>query len=127
MKQIGKLALAVLAGFTLGAGGIELVQAQAAKKPAYVVAEPVVTDLPAFQAYGPRAAESIKAANGHFLARGKPDVKEGAPAAGNIVIIAFDSLDEAEKWYSTPPYKDLIAERQKAANTRLYIVEGEPR
>jgi uncharacterized protein (DUF1330 family) len=33
-------------------------------------------------------------------------------------------MADAEKWYSTPPYKDLIPLRQKAASTRLYFVEG---
>jgi uncharacterized protein (DUF1330 family) len=42
------------------------------------------------------------------------------------VITSFDSLPDAEKWYSTPPYKDLVAERQKSAKTRFYIVEGVP-
>jgi len=47
-------------------------------------------------------------------------------AQGNIVIIAFDSLADAEKWYNEPPYHPLIAERQKAADTRLCLVEGMP-
>jgi len=41
-----------------------------------------------------------------------------------IVVLAFDSLADATKWYSTPPYKDLIPEREKAAKSRVYIVEG---
>jgi hypothetical protein len=35
-------------------------------------------------------------------------------------------MADAEKWYSTPPYHPLIAERQKAAKTRLYFVLGLP-
>jgi uncharacterized protein (DUF1330 family) len=35
-------------------------------------------------------------------------------------------MTDAEKWYTEPPYHPLIAERQKAAKTRLYIVEGAP-
>ena len=42
------------------------------------------------------------------------------------MITSFASLADAEKWYSTPPYKDLVAERQKSANARFYIVEGVP-
>lgn len=41
-------------------------------------------------------------------------------------MVAFDSLADAEKWYSTPPYSDLIPERQKAATSQVYIVEGLP-
>jgi hypothetical protein len=47
--------------------------------------------------------------------RDKPEAKEGDPPQGTYFIVAFDSLADAKKWYSTPPYKDLIPERQKAA------------
>jgi len=43
-----------------------------------------------------------------------------------MVVIAFESLEDAERWYSTPPYKDTIPLRQRSANTRLFFVEGEP-
>ena len=44
----------------------------------------------------------------------------------NYVIVAFDSVADAEKWYCTPPYKDLIPERQKAAKSNVFIVGGLP-
>ena len=83
-----------------------------------------VSDPPAFQAYAKKATETVKAAGGRFLVLGKAGTKEGAPANGTIVIAAFDSLADVEKWYDSPAYKPLIAERQKAAKTRLYFVEG---
>jgi uncharacterized protein (DUF1330 family) len=126
MKQAAKLTLTLLAGFALGAGAIQGLKAQTGKTPAYVVAEVEVTDPPAYQAYLAKAVDSLKGYNSRIITRAKPDVKEGAPAQGNIVIATFDSLADAEKWYSTPPYKDLIPERQKSAKTRLYIVEGVP-
>jgi uncharacterized protein (DUF1330 family) len=126
MKQAAKLALTLLAGFALGAGAIQGLHAQGGKAPAYVVAEVEVTDPPAYQAYLKKAVDSLNAYNSRIIVRAKPDVKEGAPTWGNIVIATFASLEDAEKWYSTPPYKDLIAERQKIAETRLYIVEGVP-
>ena len=30
------------------------------------------------------------------------------------------------RWYGSSPYKELIAERQKAARTRLYLIDGMP-
>ncbi|MBV8493512.1 MAG: DUF1330 domain-containing protein [Alphaproteobacteria bacterium] len=127
MRQAATLILAGFAGFALGAGLIEGLHAQANNPtPAYVVAEVEVTDPPAYAAYLKSAIESLAPYRARVVARGKPDVKEGAPPQGNIVMVAFDSVADAEKWYSTPPYKDLIAERQKSAKTRLYIVEGVP-
>jgi uncharacterized protein (DUF1330 family) len=126
MKQPVTLALAGLAGFALGAGTIEGLHAQAGKAPAYAVAEIEVTDPPAYQAYLGKAIDSLKPYNAHIITRAKPVAKEGPAPQGNVVITRFDSLADAEKWYSTPPYKDLIAERQKAAKGRFYIVEGVP-
>jgi uncharacterized protein (DUF1330 family) len=127
MKQAALLGLAGFAGFALGAGVIEGLHAQANKPaPAYVVAEVEVTDPPVYAAYLKSALDSLAPYRARVVARGKPDVKEGAPPQGNIIMVAFDSVADAEKWYSTPPYKDLIAERQKSAKTRLYIVEGVP-
>ena len=126
MKQTAKLTLTLLTGFALGAGAIQGLHAQApAKKPAYVVAEVQVTDPPVFQDYAKKAGETIKAARGHVLVPpSNAESKEGAPLAGKIVVLAFDSLADAEKWYNEPPYHPLIAERQKAAKTRRYFVEG---
>ena len=126
MKQAATLALVSLAGFALGTGALEGLHAQAGKAPAYAVAEIEVTDPPAYQAYLGKAIESLKPYNAHIITRAKPVAKEGPAPQGNVVITRFDSLADAEKWYSTPPYKDLIAERQKAAKGRFYIIEGVP-
>ena len=126
MTQAAKLALTVPAGFALGAGAIQGLHAQAGKKPGYVVAEVEVTDAPAFQAYAAKVPDTLKPYQGRFIARGKSEAKEGDAPHGTVVILAFDSMADAEKWYSTAPYKDLIPEREKAAKSRVYFVEGLP-
>jgi len=126
MKQTAKLVLTLLAGFALGAGAIQALHAQGVKRPAYVIAEVEVTDALGFQAYAAKVPDTLKPYNARIVVRGKPESKEGAAPQGSIVMVAFDSLADAEKWYSTPPYSELIPERQKAATTRLYIVEGLP-
>jgi uncharacterized protein (DUF1330 family) len=126
MTQGAKLVLTALAGFALGGGAIQGLHAQAGKAPAYAIAKIEVTDPPAYQAYLAKAIDSLKPYNAKIIVRAKPDAKEGPAPQGNVVITRFDSLADAEKWYGTPPYKDLIAERQKAAKGRFYIVEGVP-
>ena len=126
MKHTARLTIALLAGFTLGAGAMNVLQAQGVKKPAYVVADVAVSDVPAFQAYAAKVPEPLKPYNARIIVRAKPEAKEGEAPQGNIVMIAFDSLADAEKWYSTPPYSELIPLRQKAAKSQLYIVEGLP-
>jgi uncharacterized protein (DUF1330 family) len=126
MTRASKFALCLIAGFLAGAGAIETLHAQSQKKPAYLVAEVEITDQPAFQAYQKKAGETLKPYQVRVLANGKADVKEGAAASGSTIILAFDSMADAQKWYGTSPYKELIADRQKAAKTRLYFVEGVP-
>jgi uncharacterized protein (DUF1330 family) len=114
------------AGFAGMAGVINASQAQGAKKPAFVIANVDVTDPAAFSAYAAKVPETLKAYNGRLMVRSKPISKEGAAPAGTIVLIAFDSLADAEKWYASPEYRPLIPERERAAKTQLYMVEGLP-
>jgi uncharacterized protein (DUF1330 family) len=126
MHQNAKLAVAPLVGVAIGAGAIGGLKAQGTKKVAYVIAEVEVTDQPAFQQYTANVPATLVPYHGHIIVRGKPDAREGTPLTGNIVIVAFDSLADADRWYSTPPYSELIPERQRASKSRVYIVEGVP-
>jgi uncharacterized protein (DUF1330 family) len=98
----------------------------AAKRPAYVIAEVEVTDSAVFHEYVSKAVPTLAAANARILTRGKAHPKEGTAPVGEIVIVAFESLEDAERWYGNSPYADTIPIRQRSANTRLFIVEGEP-
>jgi uncharacterized protein (DUF1330 family) len=126
MKSTIKLLVTLLCGAAIGAGISQGLRAQGEKKPAYLVAEVEVTDPAAFQSYAAKVPATLAAYHGRYIVRGKAEGKEGDPPHGNIVILAFDSVADAAKWYSTPPYKDLIPEREKAAKSRVYIVEGLP-
>jgi uncharacterized protein (DUF1330 family) len=97
------------------------------KRPAYVIAEVEITDSAVFQEYVAKAVPTLAAANARIIARGKAHSKEGTAPVGEIVIVAFESLDDAQRWYDNSPYSDTIPIRQRSANTRLFIVEGEPR
>lgn len=94
------------------------------KRPAYVIAEVEITDPDAFQAYVAEAVPTLAPFGGRIIANAAPDAKEGARSAGNIVMVAFDSMEDAQKWYHSDAYGPAIKMRQRAANTRLFIVEG---
>ena len=126
MRQTAKLATTLLVGIAVGAGVINTLQAQGAKKPAFVIADVEVTDQSAFSAYAAKVPDTLKPYNGRIVVRSKPIPKEGAAPKGSIVLIAFDSLADAENWYTSPSYTPLIPEREKAAKTQLFIVEGMP-
>lgn len=124
MKTNHKLTLGVLAGFLIGlAGGI--IRAQQAKSPpGYVVAEVEVTDLATMQNYGEKVPETLAPFNHHYVVRSsKIQSLEGEPPKG-LVVIAFDSVEKAREWYDSPAYQAIKPIRQRAANSRIFIVEG---
>jgi uncharacterized protein (DUF1330 family) len=127
MKRGTKSVIGLLGMFTAGVGGISALHAQATKKPAYIIADVDITDQAGYQAYGAKVPPTLKAYNGRIIVRGKPSPKEGATPQGIIVMLEFDSLAEAEKWWASPEYSALIPDRQKAAKAQIYIVEGLPR
>ena len=126
MRQTAKLVLTLVAGIVIGAGSIPILKAQTAAHPAYVVAEVHVTDPAGFMNYVKQVPGTLAAYHGKTVARALPDVREGRPPDGDIVIIAFDSLQDANRWYGSPEYSKLIPLRQQAATTRLMIVDGLP-
>ena len=91
--------------------------------PAYVIGEAHVFNPEAMKPYGPMIVASVKKYGGRYLARGaRPEVLEGGPAH-NILIIEFDSADQARRWYASPEYQAAKAVRQGNSNLRLVLVE----
>jgi uncharacterized protein (DUF1330 family) len=48
---------------------------------------------------------------------------EGTPPDG-VVILEFDSVEDAKAWYYDPAYQEAVVHRLKAADYRGVIVEG---
>jgi len=126
MKTNHKLALAVLAGVTIGIVGAGAIHAQQVKAPAaYVIAEVEITDPTALQKYGEKAPGTLAAFNGHYLvAGGKVQTLEGEAPKGYIVVIGFDSVEKARGWYDSPAYDAIKPIRQRATKSRLLLAEG---
>jgi uncharacterized protein (DUF1330 family) len=129
MNMNGNLALAVLAGISIGAVGVMVVHAQEAKPPAaYLIAEVEITDRAAFQKYAEKVPETLEPFKGnfHYVVRGgKTQALEGQPPKG-IVVIAFDSTEKALAWYNSPAYAAIKPIRQGASVTRMFMAEGLP-
>jgi uncharacterized protein (DUF1330 family) len=54
------------------------------------------------------------------------EVVEGMIRPKSVVVVEFDTLDQARKWYASPEYAKAIPMRQRAASSSLVIVEGLP-
>ncbi|SEO82602.1 DUF1330 domain-containing protein [Aquisalimonas asiatica] len=92
---------------------------------AYWLALVDVDDEAAYKEYAQRAPAAIEAYGGRVLARGGRRVGlEGAEPPGRVVIIEFDSVEQAEACFNSPEYQAARALRSDAADARFMIVEG---
>jgi len=96
---------------------------------AYVIAELVITDPAAYEAYRKEVLPSVQSFDGQFLVRGGTRIQcEGVDAAHHdqmrTVILEFPSLQKAQAWYESAAYTELKLMRQAASQGRLFIVEG---
>ena len=128
MRTASKVALALMAGVGIGAGSVVAVHAQQEKTvPGYVIAEVEVNDMATIQRYGEKVPETLAPFHHKYLVRSRNiQTLEGEAPKGGIVEIQFDSVEKAREWYDSPAYAAIRPLRQKAANSRIFIVEGLP-
>src|SRR5271155_4265193 len=90
MKTNYRLALAVLAGVSIGIAGAKAMHAgQVTPPPAYVISEVDAMDLAGLQKYGEKVGDTLAPFNGHyhFLVGGRAKVQApgGGPPKGVVV------------------------------------------
>jgi uncharacterized protein (DUF1330 family) len=126
MRTQYAIALAVIAGFGLGAVSIHTLHAQA-KPPVFVVAEIDVSNPEAYaKEYVPKAQALIKKHGGKFLAASNNVVAfEGAPAK-RIAIQQWESMEKVKAWQNSAELKENRKIGNKYAKFRILAVEGMP-
>ncbi|MFM0487694.1 DUF1330 domain-containing protein [Paraburkholderia graminis] len=126
MKEVKCHVLTVLLGTALGLSHLCVHgQVLTATRPAYYVAEFQATNPEGIKPYSAKVESTFKPFSGRYIVRGgELDVKEGFGAQGRLVMIKFDSLAQAQAWYSSPAYQAITPIRHRSGNTRAYIVEG---
>jgi uncharacterized protein (DUF1330 family) len=93
---------------------------------AYLIAEMEVTNSQLLKDYLALSAPCVTHHGGRFLARGgKTDTLEGAPAK-RVVVVAFDTVEAARRFWESPEYKAARTIRLRAAESRFIVVEGLP-
>jgi uncharacterized protein (DUF1330 family) len=119
-----RVVFALAAGIALGALGGRSLDAQ--RPPAgYFFGEVLdVANQADFRSYSTQAAATIAKYGGKYLVRGgKAETLEGEPPRRTIVVV-FDSVEAARKWYTSPEYSAIKPIRQRSASARAFIVEG---
>lgn len=95
---------------------------------AYLLVEAKVSDAQAYAAYKDLAAVAIARHGGRYLARGgRIEVLEGNwQMPERLVIVEFDSPEQAKRFYDSPEYQQARAARRDAATMNMLVVEGLP-
>ena len=91
----------------------------------YVIVHNEITDEPLFAEFRQRVAATIEAHGGRYLVRGgATEVIDGDWVPERIVVVEFDSVDQARAWLSSPEYTAIKDIRVKSGKASVIIVEG---
>ena len=90
----------------------------------YLVANIRVTDADKFAAFSGMAGPVIKAHGGKVLARGPDAERHEGNVTGTVMMIEFDSLSAARKFYLSDEYQAAKAIRDACSETDLMLIEG---
>ena|SRR5437588_3995927 len=93
--------------------------------PAYVIANVEVTDPEAYEEYRRHVPGTLELYGGRFLVRGgEVEQLEGSWEPHRLVVLEFESVEAARRWYGSPEYQAIIGLRQRTSNGDLVLVEG---
>jgi len=83
-----------------------------------------VRDPEALAAYAKIGGPALQAAGGRFLARGMPALVYESGLDQRVVIIEFDSVEQAKAAHESPAYQEALRVLGKAVDRDLRIVPG---
>ena len=128
MRRRYNSVLILAAGVVVGLAASSAIRAQQPKPPArYLIAEVKVTDPATFKQYAAQVPATLAPFGGRYLVRaGKITPVEGDAPKGGIVVIAFDSVGQAEAWENSKAYEAIKPPRHKSATSRIFVVQGAP-
>jgi uncharacterized protein (DUF1330 family) len=75
--------------------------------------------------YAPIVGKAITAGGGKYPARGGKNVSiDGAPPTARTVVIAFDSMEQAQATFASAAYREGRKTGDKYAKFRIWATEG---
>ncbi len=92
---------------------------------AYIIANVEVTDPAKYEEYKKLSSAAFKAHDVDVLARGgRTETLEGEAGSSRVVVLKFDSYDQAKAYYDSPEYVKARHARDGAAKMNMIVVEG---
>ena len=93
--------------------------------PAYVIVNIDIKDPERYEEYKRLAGPTVTLYGGRYLARGgRAEALEGSVVPRRMVVLQFDSAEQAKQWWSSPEYREARGIRQSCAGTDMILVEG---
>jgi len=101
---------------------------------AYIIAQATVTDPAQYESYKALAGAAVAKYGGQYIVRGgTTHLLEGdwahpkgtsCGAPPRLVILEFESVEQAKRFYDSPEYRAAREQRQGAAQMNMLVVEG---
>jgi uncharacterized protein (DUF1330 family) len=93
--------------------------------PAYVIVETDITDPERYAQYKAASPDAVAAGGGRFVVRGgELAVLEGDWRPSRLVVLEFEDLAAAKRWYEAEVYQAVKKLREGAAHIRMVAVQG---
>ena len=94
---------------------------------AYVIVNVSTTNPSEYEEYKKMAQEAVARFGGRYIVRGgKMNVLEGSWTPTRVVILEFESFDNAREWWESEAYGPAKALRQRISTTDMVLVDGYP-
>lgn len=91
----------------------------------YVIGMISVTDMDAYKPYMAQTAALVAEYGGRYLVRGaEQDLKENTPPHDRLVVIEFDSHDQANAFYHDDRYAEVRKIRQANSDGFIFTIGG---
>jgi uncharacterized protein (DUF1330 family) len=92
---------------------------------AYVIFDIDVHDTDGYQEYRRLGAPTLVRYGGRFLVRGgAAENLEGEWAPKRVIVIEFDTVEQAREWYRSAEYQAAKTIRDRTARSVAIVVEG---
>jgi uncharacterized protein (DUF1330 family) len=93
--------------------------------PAYVIVETDITEPERYEQYKAASPTAVAAGGGRFIVRGgELLVLEGDWLPPRLVMLEFEDLAAAKRWYESEIYQKAKKLREGAAHLRVVAVQG---
>ncbi len=92
---------------------------------AYVIVDINVTDPTGYNEYKKLAPAAVELYGGKYIARGgRTETLEGDWAPTRLVILEFESIEQAKTWLDSSEYSEARKMRHATTISNMVVIEG---